>query len=164
MTVYRATGSLTGTVNDMAAAQAYLQEDAMVKYVSSNADLEGTLVWIAWNLTDESSWAVTAVTTRDLTEDELKRLSSEVSGQNSDGLGEGFEQQPFAEEGSEESVDCYECDGSGELASRDEDEEDPEEHYETCGTCDGAGYFDEDNTCMVSFDWETNPVTFEKVS
>ena len=34
---------------------------------------------------------------RELTEQELEKLSDWISGQNSDGLGEGFEQQDFAE-------------------------------------------------------------------
>ena len=43
------------------------------------------------------SRVVQVVTTRDLTDDESKRISSWVRGQNSDGLGEGFEQQWFSE-------------------------------------------------------------------
>jgi hypothetical protein len=46
------------------------------------------------------------VTHRPLTDEESKQISEWISGQNSDGLGEGFEQQSFAEiEGDDENDD-----------------------------------------------------------
>lgn len=100
MATYQTTGTLTGYIDsdNVPAAQNYLRRDNMTQYVAPNAGLEGVLEFIEWTLhSDGHGYHVTAVTNRELTEAELARLSSEVSGQNSDGLGEGFEQQAFAE-------------------------------------------------------------------
>jgi hypothetical protein len=159
MPVYRTKGVLTGTIeaDNVAQAQEYLHEDDMAKYVSANADLEGVLEWIVWDLaSDGHHWTVTAVTTRELSGDELKRLSSEVSGQNSDGLGESFEQQPFAEIDEEDTEeDCGVCGGSG--AGPDAE---PDEY---CINCGGDGVVYRDAWGMISFDWESNDCAFERV-
>lgn len=95
MTVYTTSGVLKHPVNDIGEANAYLQEDAMAKYL--DPDLSNVVEFVEWSLTDEQSWKVTVVANRDLTTEESERMSDWISGQNSDGLGEGFEQQPFAE-------------------------------------------------------------------
>ena len=146
MAVYRTKGVLTGYIasENVSKAQAYLKEDAMVEYVAANTELTDALEWISWDLdSDGHHWTVTAVTSRVLDDDELKRLSEEVSGQNSDGLGESFEQQDFAWE----TNDDDECDG------RDDCE----------GGCEGWGCSNENDGRMISFDWEKNDCSFERV-
>lgn len=98
--IYHTKGTLTGTIDqdNVPAAQDYLTRDDMTQYVAPNAGLDGVLVRIEWNLhSDGYNYHVEAVCDRELSDAELKQLSDEVSGQNSDGLGEGFEQQEFAE-------------------------------------------------------------------
>ena len=102
MTVtYRTTGRLTAPVNDPGAAMLYLQEHqreapmAQFIYPEQAAEL---VVSVTWYLTGSETWAVDVVTEQDLVPEQLAELSEWISGQNSDGLGEGFEQQPFAEQ------------------------------------------------------------------
>ena len=86
---------LEAEVNDFDKAQAYLTDDDMTQYVPE--ELKGVITKAEWTLDDESSGHVSIQTTRDLTDAEKKSLQSWIDGQNSDGLGEGFEQQQFAE-------------------------------------------------------------------
>lgn len=98
MPIYQTKGQLTGVIEseNLAVAQAYLSDDDMAKYVDE--DLQGALERIEWRLgSDGYHYRVEAVAKRELTDAEQGKLSEWVSGQNSDGLGEGFEQQPFAE-------------------------------------------------------------------
>ena len=107
MAIYQSKGTLTGTIEygNIGAAQDYLTSDDMTQYLEGS--LAGAVELIEWRLEhDGRRYVVQAVTNRELTEEELKELASWTSGQNSDGLGEGFEQQPFAEQG-----DCGECEG-----------------------------------------------------
>jgi hypothetical protein len=102
MTVtYRTSGHLTNPVSDLAAAREYLRVDGgMAQYIHPD-DLRLLVHSVDWDLTDDRSWVVTVVTHQPLNAVALSVLSEWISGQNSDGLGEGFEQQPFAEHGSE---------------------------------------------------------------
>jgi hypothetical protein len=167
MPVYRTTGKLTQTIerDNVGEAQAYLHQHDMTGYVSDNASLEGLLEFVEWNLDGNGrDYSITVVANRELNDDELKRLSSECSGQNSDGLGESFEQQDFAwiEDG-EEEVDCHNCDGTGRApyASPAVDEDDD---ADDCPTCDGVGYFEaSDNGSMASFDWKTNELPWTRI-
>ena len=96
MPIYQSTGCLTGTVSDVAAAQNYLLRDDMTKYL--DPPLSEAIERIQWNLySNGHDYVVEAIASRELSPDELKQLATWVSGQNSDGLGEGFEQQDFAE-------------------------------------------------------------------
>ena len=97
---YITEGTLTHPVSDYTAARDYLRSDDMTKYVDK--DLAEIVHDISWDLTDDDSWKVVIITVRELTAEESKALSAWICGQNSDGLGEGFEQQPFAEH----SLDC----------------------------------------------------------
>jgi hypothetical protein len=163
MAVYRTKGVLTGTIapENVAAAQEYLHEDDMVMYVAANASLEGVLEWIVWDLaSDGHKWTVTAITTRELDDDELKRLSSEVSGQNSDGHGENFEQQDFAWDEDDDDEDCGECSGNGWVREQDDDGDDVQVD---CGECGGYGQIEHDGGRMISFDWQSNDCAFERV-
>lgn len=162
MSVYQTTGVLTGHIKaeNIGAANDYLHEPKMAEYVAANANLEGLLVWLVWDLAaDGHAYTITAVTTRDLDDDELQRLSDECSGQNSDGHGEGFEQQEFAwDEEAVEPRDCDNCQGSGEVSSGSDDE------IKACGECGGDGSFDDgDDGRMISFDWETNKLPWTKI-
>lgn len=86
--------------------QEYLQEDNMTKYLKN--DLESTrnkekfpslsekIDSIIWNLNTTTSGVITLYTHQKLTKEELNFISEWVSGQNSDGLGEGFSGQDFA--------------------------------------------------------------------
>lgn len=95
-TTYKATGRLTTPVSDLSAARAYLAQDDMTQYIHPEY-LQRTVHSVNWDLTDTDSWVVTVVTHQPLTPDASAELSSWISDQNSDGLGEGFEQQSFAE-------------------------------------------------------------------
>lgn len=163
MSVYRAKGVLTGTIEpeNVATANDFLHEDKMAEWVAANASLEGLLVWLVWDLaSDGHAYTITAVTTRDLDDDELKRLSEECSGQNSDGLGESFEQQDFAWDEDSADEDCGECNGRGWVRELDDDGDDVQVD---CGSCGGDGTFYHDGGRMISFDWETNKLDWERV-
>lgn len=94
---YQTSFSLTTDVLDVAEAQAYLSEDDMTEILKERyPDLAADVTSIQWVLTDSDCGYVELETNRSLTDAELARISEWVSGQNSDGIGEGFEQQPFA--------------------------------------------------------------------
>lgn len=113
MTVtYKTRGNLTHPVNDLDAAREFLREhgehmeqhiypDYARKHVHS----------VMWDLVSPRSWEVTLIADQLLGTDQLDLLSEWISGQNSDGLGEGFEQQPF----SEEAPDYDDCDETEEI-------------------------------------------------
>lgn len=95
---------LTNPVNDLNAAREYLQVDNMAEYLSDDLrDLglkrlkPSDILNLEWDLQDEDYGLIYLDTAIELTDDELDVISDWVRGQNSDGLGEGFEQQPFAE-------------------------------------------------------------------
>jgi len=101
---YKTNFSLEWPVNDFDAAHDYLVEEDMTVYLIDNLKYEkvsedeiNKIVKIEWNLTDEQSGYILLITTDVLPMNVLDKISDWVSGQNSDGLGEGFEQQPFAE-------------------------------------------------------------------
>lgn len=134
--LYRTYFNLVAEVKDFEAARQYLIEDDMTDYLITDergASCKDKIKSIKWILRDESHGYIDLETTSELTSTELANISDWVSGQNSDGLGEGFEQQDFA---------CYIDEG---LTGYDDEEWD-------------------DETIMASFDWETNPYTFELVS
>lgn len=101
---YKTNFNLVCPVNDMAEAQNYLQEDDMTKYLIDSLRYDkvdeqeiAKISNIYWALRDEQSGYILLTTTDVLPMNVLDKISDWVSGQNSDGLGEGFEQQPFAE-------------------------------------------------------------------
>lgn len=138
MPIYQTHGSLTGHIQpeDVTKAQTYLTEDNMTQFLEGS--LKDAIERIQWHLhSDGHDYYVEAIAQRELTADELKELASWVSGQNSDGLGEGFEQQDFAEQHEGECGECMGC-----------------EMEEGC---------DDDYTGMISFDWEKNKSEFTRV-
>lgn len=111
MPIYRTSGTLTGTIEpeNVGFAQNYLQADDMTQYL--DASLQEIVERIQWHLNiDGHTWYVEVFATRVLEKSDLKALSLWVSGQNSDGLGEGFEQQEFAWEESGYGDDEYDGD------------------------------------------------------
>lgn len=73
----------------------YLVEDEMANYVDD--EVRTSLVSMRYVLTQLDRGTVFIVAKRELTEKELAILKQEIEGQNSDGLGEGFCSQGFAE-------------------------------------------------------------------
>lgn len=132
---YRAQGSLTHPVNDLNAAREFLRGERMGMVVHIYpAEAKPGVHSVTWDLEDEQRWEVTLVADHELPEEQLKLLSEWISGQNSDGIGEGFEQQPFAEH---ENPDF---------------EEDENELLQP------------QDIIMSSFDWQDNPCTLELVT
>lgn len=87
--------SMKSPVNDLEAAQNYLTEDDMTQYLPEN--LKEKINKVEWQLNDESSGEIVVMANNELSEEEENELYDWIEGQNSDGLGEGFEQQEFAE-------------------------------------------------------------------
>jgi hypothetical protein len=134
MYIYRTYFRLTDCVNDVSAAQEYLTEDDMTKYLKGDnripENVRNAAENIEWILKDEQSGYIELKLNTQLSDNELQYISEWVSGQNSDGLGESFEQQDFANY-CDEGLQGYE----------DEDWD--------------------DEWIMASFDWETNDYKFE---
>lgn len=100
MYIYRTYFKLTACVKDLSDAQAYLTADDMTKYLKDDnriaEDIRNAVEKIEWRLKDESSGYVELLTNKALSSTELKYISKFASGQVSDGLGPGFEDQGFA--------------------------------------------------------------------
>ena len=94
MVIYHTNFSLTNRVIDFAAAKAYLTYYDMTEYVPDT--LKDNVEHVEWTLTDEQSGYIEVRTFSPFTETERKEMSEWIRGQNSDGLGEGFEQADFA--------------------------------------------------------------------
>ena len=96
--IYETNFHLEAPVNDYDEAYAYLTEDDMLQYLDTKrAPEDNCITSIDWILEDEESGIIRVRSKRELTETELEQISDWIAGQNSDGLGEGFEQQDFAE-------------------------------------------------------------------
>ena len=100
MYIYRTYFKLTANVIDFEAARDYLKNDEMKRFMKGDDRIPDNVYnyidSIEWILKDTDSGIIELRTTRELTEKELKDIISWVSGQCSDGIGEGFEQQDFA--------------------------------------------------------------------
>ena len=92
--IYRTTFKLLAPVTDVEKANKYLHEDDMTQFIDS--DLEDFVIHIEWNLTNTMQGYVEVQTSDIVSIDILERISEWIKGQNSDGLGESFEQQDFA--------------------------------------------------------------------
>lgn len=140
MYIYRTYFNLTADVKDFDAARDFLKDDDMKQYMKGDKrvpdNVYETIESIDWILKDVDSGIIELKTTRELTQKELENISDWVCGQCSDGLGESFEQQSFA------------------------NYEDDEYNYDDE---DGEYYDDNDNYIMASFDWKTNNYIFELV-
>lgn len=99
MTVtYKARGKLDHPVSDLNEARVFLREHGqnMHEYIYPDEAKPGVHS-VTWDLLDEESWEVTLIADYELEQQQINDLSDWILGQNSDGLGESFEQQPFAE-------------------------------------------------------------------
>ena len=76
-------------------AKAYLEEEDMAQYLDE--PLKSKIDSVKWVLDDESSVHVDVKSNQPLYKEDMDALKDFIEGQNSDGLGEGFEQQKFAE-------------------------------------------------------------------
>ena len=149
VTIFRLTNPILGDAN-VIKAQEYLNKEDMGQHLRERISYDNEkgkttnapedIELIKWELADNGyDGMITLTTTRELNEKELKYISEWVSGQNSDGLGEGFEQQDFA--------DYYPCD-RGEC--------DDYNDRDQCGY-GHCPYFE-----YSAFDWKTNDYIFEK--
>ena len=117
---------LTVPVNDYEAAHSYLQKEDMTPYLKRylkrngiSEDIISNILNIMWILDDEISGYIRLKATQELDPTTLDLISDWVSGQNSDGLGEGFEQQDFAWTPYDEDEDEGGWDADGEMSSFD---------------------------------------------
>ena len=92
--IYRTNFRLMAPVTDMNKANQYLHEEDMTQFIDS--DLEDYVVHVEWNLIDNEQGYIEVRTNNTLSTDICNKISDWISGQCSDGLGEGFEQQDFA--------------------------------------------------------------------
>ena len=102
-----ATGfDLAGSVPDIDAARKYLIEDDMRQYYDGPG--KEKIEHLVWELQAHSYGYILVDTNEELTEEESGAISSYIRGQNSDGLGEGFEQTFIDEDDGEMcSFDWY---------------------------------------------------------
>ena len=190
--IYRTEFTLSAPVTSIDEANAYLQDDEMAKYLIDNLhdDRENTpetvlasispenIVALTWTMVDEKSGHIDLETNKALSPEQLYAVSQFVSGQNSDGLGEGFEQQSFAEYFNEYEFGYAERDYEDELNSlMDEVREEFEETLEENGTTytesdvtneahnrmSSSRPCESEFTSFAHFDWETNKYEFHEV-
>lgn len=140
MYTYQTKFYLLADVLDLNDARAYLEEDNMLNYFD-NEQIKRKLRSIEWHLIDEGSGYVEVIANTELSDNELEEISAYISGQNSDGLGEGFEQQDFA------SYDAALIDEYGNENNSLVWDDDYEEDW-----------------VMASFDWQNNDYALELVS
>lgn len=100
MFTYRTYFELLAPVTDLDDAQEYLKYDDMATYLRNddriNLSVRNSVKSITWILNYEDSGYIELETVRELSEEELSQISRWVSGQCSDGLGEGMLNQDFA--------------------------------------------------------------------
>lgn len=140
---YKTNFNLTADVTDIMKAQDYLAEDEMVVYLREDDRVtehaRDAALDIRWELTDFDAGEIILETDDELSEEDLESVSKWISGQNSDGIGEGFEQQDFANYEEDTGYDIYD-----------------DEEYE-------MGY-ENDHWVMASFDWQSNDYALKLMS
>jgi len=94
--VYRTYFQLVDSVNDFDSAYDYLLKDDMTKYLLNDDRGSDKVISVKWILETENSGVIEVKTNEKLSDEEMTNISEWIGGQNSDGLGEGFEQQDFA--------------------------------------------------------------------
>ena len=140
---YKTNFNLECPVLDIQEANDYLQEDDMTKYLLDSLRNDKVapeeiekVEYIYWTMSSNDTGSIVLTANDKLLPATLDKISEWVSGQCSDGLGEGFEQQPFA---------SYENSDGGYY-----DEED--------------NWVEDNGYCMASFDWQTNDYKFTQVA
>lgn len=119
---------LDGEVNDLYEAQEYLEGLNMKKYADN--DIKPLLINVRWVLVEYDYGYVVVDAYEELSQEILDRLSRWIKGQNSDGIGEGFEQQDFADcDGFRCSLDWKHNDYKLKLLSENEDWQDEIDDY-----------------------------------
>lgn len=98
-----------------------------------NEEIKRKLQSIKWHLVDYGSGYIEVISNEELAENELDEISEYIRGQNSDGIGESFEQQDFA------NYDAGQYDSYGNKLSVWDLDDDYEEDW-----------------IMASFDWDRN--------
>lgn len=136
---YQTRFNLLAAVLDIDAAQAYLSEDDMLDYFDNEA-IKSKLKSIDWILEDDVSGYIEVISNEELSDDELEEIADYIKGQNSDGLGEGFSSQDFANY----DANLYALSGE-EIREYEEDDE------------------LEEDWVMAKFDWESNDYVLEPV-
>lgn len=136
---YQTRFNLLAAVLDIDAAQAYLSEDDMLDYFDNEA-IKSKLKSIDWILEDDVSGYIEVIANEELSDDELEEIADYIKGQNSDGLGEGFSSQDFANY----DANLYALSGE-EIREYEEDDE------------------LEEDWVMAKFDWESNDYVLEPV-
>lgn len=99
MYTYFTNFNLTENVNNLNDAQCYLKEKNMTNILKNDIKKEifrDKIENIEWDLKTENSGIIKVITNNKLTNEESEFISEWISGQNADGIGEGFEQQHFA--------------------------------------------------------------------
>lgn len=138
--IYRTYFKLDYPVINIDDANKYLQSDNMTEYLKNDNRIVNStkdkIISIKWIMRDDQSGYIELETNEFMLDIELSVISSWVSGQNSDGLGEGFSQQSFANYRLEENDWSY---------------DDDDEYYE-------------DEYVMASFDWKYNAYKFELIT
>jgi len=94
-------------VNDKEAAQDYLDNSCSEMTELLKGYAGDDVVSIRWILDESDSGHIELITDCELSEENLASISNWVSGQNSDGLGEIFEQQDFAVGMDEDGEEAY---------------------------------------------------------
>lgn len=98
-------------------------EVRMAEYVGDHANLEDKLLFAEWNVEEINGTLygrIDCYLTEALTDDETKRLKDAVTGQNSDGFGENFEQSEICIDEGSLYVSFWNCDGHYFLYTDDE--------------------------------------------
>lgn len=78
--------------------EAEQEEDEMTPYVGEQADIEDKLLYAEWTVENRNGnlyGKISCYFREPITEKETERLKDTITGQNSDGFGEGFEQHPI---------------------------------------------------------------------
>lgn len=138
MVTYETRFELNHPVIDIDAARAYLAYDNMTYYLLDQDFLCGhknDILHIEWILQTANEGVIRLTTKTELEETLLRQISDWIRGQNSDGLGEGFEQQDFA---------CYDLEVEQGWESEDDEYREP------------------DYVC-AGFDWEENDYELKKI-
>lgn len=78
--------------------EAEQEEDEMTPYVGEQADIEDKLLYAEWTVENRNGnlyGKISCCFREPITEKEIERLKDTITGQNSDGFGEGLEQHPI---------------------------------------------------------------------